>query len=57
METGYYWIRFPGRDHWEPGGYDAKVQMFMLIGSTDPWYPWQLTVGDRIDPPKGRNFG
>lgn len=49
LEQGYYWIKFPGRGWWEPGSYDANARYFMLIGSRDPWLPWQLTIGPKIE--------
>jgi hypothetical protein len=52
LTTGYYWIKFPGNDYWEPSGYDENFKIFMLIGSVDPWYPFQLTIGEKIEPPK-----
>jgi hypothetical protein len=51
-ETGYYWIKFPGQDRWQPGGWDNRVKTWSLMGSQDPWFEQQLVeIGPRITEP------
>jgi hypothetical protein len=52
--SGYYWVRFPGQDRWQPGGWDNTAKMWSLMGGQDPWFEQQLVaVGQKIADPVG----